>query len=177
MKAVDCTAEMVRHAAENARHHGAEAEFAVMDSHSLAYPDQSFDLVLSRNVTWTLRDPEAAYREWLRVLRPGGRLLVFDANWYRYMLDEEARRAREAAEKAACGKLGLTPFKEPDPALLEQIYMSMPMGKRLRPEWDLQFLASCGYQKTEVEYGLEDHIWEDWEQVLDRSTPMFMVKA
>jgi len=35
----------------------------------------------------------AAYDEWARVLRPGGLLLNFDANWYAYPFNEKAQAA------------------------------------------------------------------------------------
>lgn len=59
---------------------GFEAEFIKMDSHELTFADETFDLLLCRNLTWTLRDPQSAYNEWRRVLKTGGRLLIFDAN-------------------------------------------------------------------------------------------------
>ena len=36
-------------------------------------------MIVSRNLTWNLPHPEMAYKEWLRVLKKGGRLLNFDA--------------------------------------------------------------------------------------------------
>ena len=48
---------------------------------SLPFDDNSFDCIISRNVTWTLLDTKQSYQEWLRVLRPGGKILIFDANW------------------------------------------------------------------------------------------------
>jgi len=36
-----------------------------------------------RHLAWTLPDPACAAAEWLRVLRPGGRLLVVDGDWVR----------------------------------------------------------------------------------------------
>lgn len=36
---------------------------------------------------------EKAYAQWTRVLKPGGVLLNFDANWYRYLWDEAAQTA------------------------------------------------------------------------------------
>ena len=48
-------------------------------------------MIVTRNLTWNLPHPEKAYGEWCRVLKPGGLLLNFDANWYRYLYDREAR--------------------------------------------------------------------------------------
>ena len=45
--------------------------------------------VVSRNLVWNLEDPEAAYKEWLRVLKPGGKLFVFDGNHYCYLYNAE----------------------------------------------------------------------------------------
>lgn len=41
----------------------------------------SFDFAITRHLAWTLTNPQAAYGEWCRVLRPGGRLLVVDGNF------------------------------------------------------------------------------------------------
>jgi SAM-dependent methyltransferase len=46
------------------------------------FPEATFDAVVSRHVIWTLRDPEAAFRNWLRVLRPGARFVAIDAFWF-----------------------------------------------------------------------------------------------
>ncbi|SOH93783.1 Ubiquinone/menaquinone biosynthesis C-methylase UbiE [Monaibacterium marinum] len=43
--------------------------------------DASFDLAITRHLAWTLTDPLASYKTWLRVLRPGGKLLVVDGNF------------------------------------------------------------------------------------------------
>jgi ubiquinone/menaquinone biosynthesis C-methylase UbiE len=50
------------------------------DSHSLPVADQSVDVVLAQHVIEHLEDPVRACREWLRVLRPGGDLLVLTPN-------------------------------------------------------------------------------------------------
>jgi ubiquinone/menaquinone biosynthesis C-methylase UbiE len=39
------------------------------------------DAVVSRHLLWTLFNPEAAVRAWVGLVRPGGRVLAFDALW------------------------------------------------------------------------------------------------
>lgn len=46
----------------------------------LPFPDDSFDLMLSHEVLEHVQDDEAAIREMIRVLRPGGRLVLFCPN-------------------------------------------------------------------------------------------------
>ena len=87
--AIDCTAEMLAEAQANAGALAAQITWKLMDAQKLEFADESFDLVLSRNLTWVLEEPETAYAEWYRVLRPKGIMLNFDANWYRYLYDEE----------------------------------------------------------------------------------------
>lgn len=43
--------------------------------------DRQFDFAVTRHLVWTLTDPQAAFAEWARVLKPGGRLLIVDGNW------------------------------------------------------------------------------------------------
>jgi SAM-dependent methyltransferase len=52
--------------------------FVVGDAASLAFPDGSFDLVVSTMSMHHWEDPIAGLREIARVLRPGGRALVWD---------------------------------------------------------------------------------------------------
>lgn len=47
---IDCSKEMIKLARINCD----DCDFHVMDSHSLQFENNSFDLVISRNVTWTL---------------------------------------------------------------------------------------------------------------------------
>ena len=84
---IDCSAAMIETASHNAREAGVDALFRQEDIHAASFPDGSFDYIVCRNVTWILYNPEKAFREWFRLLKPGGRLLYVDANWY-YVKDE-----------------------------------------------------------------------------------------
>ncbi|MEW9836406.1 class I SAM-dependent methyltransferase [Mesorhizobium marinum] len=44
-------------------------------------PDEAYDAIVCRHLVWTLTDPACAFADWLRILRPGGRLIVYDGDW------------------------------------------------------------------------------------------------
>ena len=90
--AVDLTPAMLDEARRNAGRLAEKIRFLEMNAEQLDFPDDSFDVIVSRNLTWNLPHPEKAYAEWSRVLRPGGLLLNFDANWYSYLFDSESTR-------------------------------------------------------------------------------------
>ena len=52
----------------------------------------------------TLPHPEAAIDEWIRVLRPGGRLVVVDGQFDPGFLVEPSQNARTSAEYAVIGE-------------------------------------------------------------------------
>ena len=89
--AVDYTEAMLEEAKKNAGAFAQKITYCQMDASHLAFADETFDAVVSRNLTWNLEDPEQAYKEWMRVLKKGGILLNYDANWYHHLFDAEKR--------------------------------------------------------------------------------------
>jgi SAM-dependent methyltransferase len=62
------------------------APFAVRgDVGHLPFPDGHFDMVISRSVIEHLEDPVQVFREFSRVLRPGGKVVVITPNKYDYV--------------------------------------------------------------------------------------------
>ena len=65
-----------------AKHAGRDWRGVQADAQRLmVLPDAGFDAAFARHLVWTLTDPQAAFAEWFRVLRPGGRVVVVDGNW------------------------------------------------------------------------------------------------
>jgi SAM-dependent methyltransferase len=62
--------------ASPARDWGLAITFAVGDAVDPPFPAGSFDVVVSRSVVWTLRQPELAFRNWYKLLTPGGRMVA-----------------------------------------------------------------------------------------------------
>ena len=77
-----------------------------MDTHKLEFEDDSFDVIVNRNVTWTLENPRDAYKEWMRVLKPGGSLIIFDACWYLWNYDKDLEKIYRENEKRVKEKYG-----------------------------------------------------------------------
>lgn len=73
---IDLSPDMVATAERNARQHGATAQ--VGDVTDLPFPDRSFDLIVSSFSLHHWDHPEAAMPELARVLRPGGRVCIYD---------------------------------------------------------------------------------------------------
>lgn len=64
------------------KHSGSsKVRFVLGDAENTMEPDDTYDAIVCRHLVWTLTDPRKAIAEWLRVLKPGGKLIVFDGNW------------------------------------------------------------------------------------------------
>ena len=55
--------------------------FMIGDAESTMEPDNYYEVITNRHLVWTLVDPEAAFQEWFRVLKPGGKLLLIDGDF------------------------------------------------------------------------------------------------
>jgi len=73
--AVDAAPEMVARAKEEHKI-GEDLTIEVGDVYALKYPDASFDVVTALGLVEYLADQEKAHREMVRVLKPGGTLIV-----------------------------------------------------------------------------------------------------
>lgn len=147
--AIDYSAEMLEEAERNAAEHGfGDISFLRMDAQALTFVGESFDCVVSRNVTWTLPDPARAYAEMVRVLKPGGRLINFDANYGRAFV-----RAEERGEKPSHPTQTLEQLLERN-----EIAKSLYICEKDRPFWDIDVLHSLGLYRFELDLEIDRRI-------------------
>jgi ubiquinone/menaquinone biosynthesis C-methylase UbiE len=100
---VDFAPAMIEAARRKAAERPASVRFEAADAEQLPFAAGRFDLVVSRHVLWTLPHPDAAIDEWIRVLRPGGRLAVIDSRLDAAVTTPTADNARSSPEYAAIG--------------------------------------------------------------------------
>jgi phosphatidylethanolamine/phosphatidyl-N-methylethanolamine N-methyltransferase len=104
---VDICAPMLQRAKERVAEHGltnVEA-LAVMDAQHLAVPNASFDVVVAQYVITAVPDPEATLDEFVRVLKPGGEIILVN----HLGAESGLRRAFEQGFSPVARKLGWSP--------------------------------------------------------------------
>ena len=79
---IDLSPEMLSLAERTAGERGLAVRFAPGDAVDPEVDPQSVDVVTNRHLLWTLREPETAMANWLRILRPGGTVLSVDGFWF-----------------------------------------------------------------------------------------------
>ena len=90
--------------------------------------DEVFDAVVSRHVFWSLPEPQAVLVEMRAHLRPGGRVLIVDGEWYEGVLSKEE-------------------FEDDYP---EEVKRKLPLIHQARPAADQRLLRECGYRDIET---------------------------
>lgn len=175
--AVDLSEGMLEQAKANAGELAEKICFLKMDAQTLEFPDNEFDVIVTRNLTWNLPDPVKAYGEWRRVLRDGGVMLNIDSNWYAYLFDEEKKNEKQA-ERDCTVQAGVEDYESYDESwLMENISRTLPMGKLPRPHWDAVTLLNLGFKNVSADTSVSRRLWSREEMLNYASTPCFLIRA
>jgi phosphatidylethanolamine/phosphatidyl-N-methylethanolamine N-methyltransferase len=75
---IDLSSKMLERALWRAENYHGKINFCLMNSESLAFPDNTFDTIVTVCVFCTVAHPVAGLQECRRVLKPGGKLLMFE---------------------------------------------------------------------------------------------------
>ena len=175
---IDASEGMLGHAARNAQKLGVKPEFVQMDVNELTFADDTFDVIVTRNVTWTLMRPNEVYSDLRRILKPGGKLLIYDANWFMHMFDEELLEKVNKRNADYIEKYGEDDYVRADypKATITHDEKTRPLADIQRPEWDEKVLKNMGMEvSTEEDIGR--NVYEEWEKELYAESPLFEVCA
>ena len=111
---------------------------------------------------------ETAYREWFRILKPGGVLINFDADYSAALEDDEEHELPENhAHKLV-----------PDYMKTENDAITMEVGAyhQARPQWDVQLLVETGFERVTVDMGVYRRIYAEIDEFFN-PVPIFTVAA
>jgi SAM-dependent methyltransferase len=78
---LDFAPDMIRAARAKARAADVSARFVLSDAAVPNLPQASFDVVLARHVLWAMPDTARTLAAWLRLLLPGGMLVLIEGRW------------------------------------------------------------------------------------------------
>ena len=147
---------------------GQDVHFALMDAEKPDFAPESFDVLVTRNLTWTLPHVEKAYREWYRILKPGGVLINFDADYCAALEDgEEPELPEQHAHKQVPAYM-----KEENDA----ITMEVGAYQGPRPQWDVQLLVESGFERVTVDMGVYRRVYAEVDEFYN-PTPIFTIAA
>jgi SAM-dependent methyltransferase len=148
---LDYSEKMLERARENAHEAKVKIKLVQGDAQNPPFPHKAFDLIVTRNLTWTLTQPIRAYVAWKKILKPGGVLINLDGNHYRYLYDPDYKAERERPDfndgHDPKYLLGV------DTSIMTEIAKKLPLGQEDRPQWDVDVLVDLG--ATELSLSLE----------------------
>ena len=177
---IDGSERMLEHARENAARYGKEPELIQGDFGKLPFAADSFDLLVSRNVTHIIQEHLKVYGEWHRVLKPGGVLLIFDANWHLPyqpgpVREDAIRRERACLEQYGSGFTHDGSYEYIDSALEPANFRVF--GKSVRPDFDIGVLCQLPFKDISFERDVTEELWSEKEKLAYGATPLYMIRA
>ena len=168
--AVDMNAEMLCKASENAEQAKVKVKFQQV-GHVLPFEPESFDLIISRDVTWTLTEPEETLMSWGRLLKKNGIIKYFDAEWYYYLKNKENMRHWLTSRETILKQGGSFYVKSNE---MEELAKELPMTYKDRPQWDIKFWQDNGFP-CDVRESMNPVVYSEKEQIQYQNYSVFLV--
>lgn len=164
--AIDSSQGMVEEARKNAADSQVHVDFQLADAQILPFASASFDVVLSRNLTWNLPDAGKAYRDWHRVLRDGGLLLNFDSDYGSVQFTSTAQDKTNI-------------HHDVDAALIQEcetLKEALAISRECRPLWDMYRLQDIGFSECRCCQDIRPLVHTSTTMRYD-SAPLFCLSA
>lgn len=157
---IEISPKMLEQARENSERCGVSPEYLVMNSQEMDFEDNTFDMIVSRNVMWAMEYPEQVYKNWLRILKPGGRVVEFDGGHTKdsFLTKFDHNNEQYIADyKAKFGHEPAISFERGEYEAARGWKRELPLTNENRPGWDISVMAKLGYVGVE------------WENIAERA--------
>lgn len=138
--AIDYSEKMLEEARNNAKKKDVNIDFKRMDVQNLQFDNETFDFIITRNVTWNLEKPIQAYKEMFRVLKKQGHLINIDGNHYYYYQDQDYDRHGYSEHQHMEGI---------NVSIIDNIAKELSLSYKLRPDYDQKVLKEIGFSQVE----------------------------
>ena len=132
----------------------------------LPFPENSFDAIVTRNVTWNLPDVPRAYASWQGALKKGGVLLNMDSNYGPLDFTAAAKLTRNAHHGVAESLI----------ETCQELKDSIRISTHNRPAWDVERLQLMGFSSVTWEEDIRPlvHLSKEWDY---DPLPLFCIRA
>lgn len=142
----DISEGMMHVAIAHAREQKLRIRYLYANALSLPFEDESVDVVISSRLLWTLPEPENALKEWMRVLKPGGKMI--------------------AINQLTDGEIRSHSFDHPELYLGEGVNADSFLFANTHADAILHLIEACGYQNVRLTHmdgcRMADNGKEDW---------------
>jgi ubiquinone/menaquinone biosynthesis C-methylase UbiE len=172
---IELSPEMLKFARHNAQKKNLSIRFEQSDADSLPFDDNSFDVIVSRHLLWTTLNPEKVLLEWMRVLKPHGKIVYVDGNWYK----NDGTFKRKVWMGFSAFITAITELRDPrSEDLSEEMKQSLWSVKVTRPQYDREILEKIGFSDIIISESIDAKV-TDWMGYLKEGYwgPRFMVSA
>lgn len=124
---------------------GANVRFELGSAAAPPFPAESFDVVFSRHVLWTMLDPAHAAKAWYNLLAPGGRVVVLDGIWPHGPLDSASMFLGKQLAR-------FTGNPDDDHRYPEALYAKLPMTRARSLAEPTRIFEQAGFHEVRAEF-------------------------
>jgi ubiquinone/menaquinone biosynthesis C-methylase UbiE len=147
---LDWSEPMLARARAKAETRGARIRFVMGDAERTLEQRESYDVIVTRHLVWTLVDPKAAFKEWHSLLKPGGKVLIVDGD---FVSDTLVKRMIRVFERVIGRQVSANPnaMREAHERILRQVYFS----NGARSAQVVSMLREAGFDEISVDRDLK----------------------
>ena len=147
---VDGAEGMIECALRNAKKEGLNIDVYLGDAVLLdREQEESFDAIVSRDVVWTLYDPEKAFLRWKSLLKPDGKIVIYDGDYRRDQSSPQYYLLKITSTVITFFTEGPGRRKR-NHDTDQNGFDKLPMISHKRPQKDRELLLKIGFEKVET---------------------------